>query len=277
MAKTHPDMWEALGGKDWKPRKKKKEIKYGCPHCLSQENLSRKRRLERYNDYKDDLRTLAKKYRFEMPVAGWSIYFYFPMPKSWSAKKKSLFDSSKQKPASATSTMTVENPFLRAGLKEQSKVTTHGAVKYTTTGSDFVDQFARVTDYKAPRSYAAISADMEKLWNQNKLLTLCLVFYIRMITRVVQFFNGSKTETTQRGQGLKHEGIFRMMWIAINASDTFWKNISLFISVGSWKDIVTMLSYDLQFNGWKDRVLDWNKFGLLLLAGLENTNTSAKN
>ena len=57
---------------------------------MSQENLSRKRRLERYNDYKDDLRTMAKKSQFEMPVAGWSIYFYFPMPKSWSAKKKAL-------------------------------------------------------------------------------------------------------------------------------------------------------------------------------------------
>lgn len=190
------------------------------------------------------------------------------------AKKKSLFDNSKQKTASATSTMTVENPFLRAGLKEQNKVTTHGAVKYTTTGSDFVDQFAKVTNYKAPRSYAEISADMEKLWNQNKLLTLCLVFYIRMITRVVQFFNGKKTESTQRGQGLKHEGIFRMIWLGVNAPDTFWKNIALFISVGSWKDIITMLSYDLQFNGWKDRVLDWNKFGQLMLAGLENTNTS---
>lgn len=52
------------------------------------------------------------------------------------AKKKSLFEN---KPASATSTMQVENPFLRAGLKEQSKVVPHGAVKYTTTGSDFVD------------------------------------------------------------------------------------------------------------------------------------------
>lgn len=90
MAKLHPDMWEALGGSDWKPRKKKKEIKYGCPHCLSQENLSRKRRLERYNDYKDDLRTLAKKAGFEMPVAGWAWYFYFPMPKSWSKKKKAM-------------------------------------------------------------------------------------------------------------------------------------------------------------------------------------------
>lgn len=92
MAKNYPDMWEALGGVNWKPRKKKKEIKYGCPHCLSQESLSRKRRLERYNNYKDELRTLAKEAGFEMPVAGWSVYFYFPMPKSWSKKKKALLE-----------------------------------------------------------------------------------------------------------------------------------------------------------------------------------------
>lgn len=90
MRNNHPEMWEALGGENWKPRKKKKEIKYGCPHCLSQENLNRKKRLERYNDYKDDLRGLAKKAGFEMPVAGWALYFYIPMPKSWSKKKKEL-------------------------------------------------------------------------------------------------------------------------------------------------------------------------------------------
>lgn len=90
MAKLHPDMWAALGGADWKPRKKKKEIKYGCPHCLSQENLSRKRRLERYNDYKDELRTLAKQCGFEIPVSGMALYFYIPMPKSWPKKKKEI-------------------------------------------------------------------------------------------------------------------------------------------------------------------------------------------
>lgn len=190
------------------------------------------------------------------------------------AKKSNLFESRKTTSATSASTMAVTNPFLKAGLKEQSKHTPHGAVKYTTTGSDFVDQFASASHYKAPRTFAQISKDMEKIWAQNKLLTLCLVFYIRMITRVVQLFNGSKTSSTQRGQGLKHEGIFRMMWIALNAPDTFWKNITLFISVGSWKDIITMLSYDLQYNGWKDRVLDWNKFGQLILAGLENPNTS---
>lgn len=59
-----------------------------------------------------------------------------------------------------------------------------------------------------------------------------------------------KTSTTQRGQGLKYEGIMRMTWIALNAPETFWKNITLFIAVGSWKDIILMLSYDIQQNGW---------------------------
>ncbi len=194
------------------------------------------------------------------------------------SKKTSLF-SSAAKPASEsakTSTMVSDNPFVKAGLKESSKTTElgNGSLKYTSSGSDFVDQFGKVTNYKKPRSYAEISKDMSILFAQNKLLTLALTFYIRMITRVVQFFNGDKTSTTQRGQGLKHEGIFRMIWLAINAKETFWKNITLFISVGSWKDIITMLSYDLQYNGWKDRQLDWDKFGALILAGLENPNTS---
>jgi hypothetical protein len=95
-----------------------------------------------------------------------------------------------------------------------------------------------------------------------------------MITRTVSLMDGTKTETTQRGGGLKHEGIMRMIWLHINHPNTFWKNIGLFVSLGSWKDIFVMLSYDLQYNGWANRVLDWEKFGKLILAGLENPNTS---
>ena len=195
------------------------------------------------------------------------------------SKKKTLFSrntTSAQQPATPVSTMVTENPFLRAGMQETSVTSElgNGALKYTTTGSDFVDQFAKATNYKKPRSYAEVSADMSNLWSQNQKLTLALSFYLRMITRVVQFFSGGKTSTTQRGQGLKHEGIFRMIWLAINAPESFWKNITLFISVGSWKDIIAMLSYDLQYNGWENRKLDWNKFGQLILAGLENPNTS---
>lgn len=190
------------------------------------------------------------------------------------SKLNSLFESSKKPIPPTISTMVTDNPFLKAGLKQSTKATPHGAVKYTTSGSDFVDQFANATNYKTPRSFAQVSADMQKLWSKNPLLALCLTFYLRLITRIVQFFDGSKTTDSQRGQGLKHEGIFRMIWIGINYPDTFWKNIILFISIGSWKDIITMLSYDLQYNNWKGRKLDWDKFGALILAGLENPNTS---
>lgn len=61
-----------------------------CPHILSKGGRTRKRRLERYNQYKVDLHELATKMRFEMPVCGWSLYFYIPMPKRWSNKKKIL-------------------------------------------------------------------------------------------------------------------------------------------------------------------------------------------
>ena len=34
-----------------------------------------------------------------------------------------------------------------------------------------------------------------------------------------------------------------------------------------------MLSYDVQYNGWKNRLLDWDFLGNVILAGLENENT----
>jgi len=189
----------------------------------------------------------------------------------FTAKKTSLFE----RPTSGAS-QTAKSPFIQAGMKKAATTTSlgNGAIKLTTTGNDFVDDFGKISNYKAPRTFAEISKTMQLLWSQSPLKTLCILFYIRMITRVVQFFDGSKTTVSQRGQGLKHEGIFRMMWVAINYPSSFWKNITLFISIGGWKDVITMLQYDLVYNGWKDRKLDWDKFGTLILAGLENPNTS---
>jgi len=191
-----------------------------------------------------------------------------------SKKTKLIEVSSKTSKTSASTTMTVsDNPFVRQGIMQESVTTSgNGALKYSTTGSDFVDQFGALSRYRTPRPFAQIHADMAKLWVKSPILALCFVFYLRMITRVVSFFDGTKTENPQRGAGLKHEAIFRYMWVAVNHPDTFWKNITYFIAVGSWKDIITMLSYDLQYNGWSDRKLDWNKLGMLLLAGLENPN-----
>lgn len=59
-----------------------------CRHCLSKHSRARKRRIERYNKYRTDLFFIAKKAGFELPTCGWSLYFYFPVPKRWSKRKK---------------------------------------------------------------------------------------------------------------------------------------------------------------------------------------------
>jgi len=188
----------------------------------------------------------------------------------FTAKQSTLFEAEPK-----TSATTSTNAFVNAGLKKGAKTTSlgNGAVKFETTGNDFVDQFRKLTQYRAPRSYQDIDKDMRLLWGQNKSLALKLTFFTRLITRKVQLWDGTKTSENQRGQGLRHEGIVRMIWVAINKPEVFWANIQLFISIGSWKDIFAMLAYDLEYNGWKDRKLDWGKFGTLILAGLENENS----
>jgi len=167
------------------------------------------------------------------------------------------------------------NPFLAATIKES--VTTksaNGALKFDGTADEFVNQFGSLGSFKEERSFKDVSKSMSVLWAISPRFTVMFSLFIRMITRVTQLFDGSKTETVQRGAGLKNEGILRMMWINIYHREVFWKNIELFISVGAWKDIIQMLNLDLQYNGWKNRALDWDAFGKLILGGLENPNTS---
>jgi hypothetical protein len=186
----------------------------------------------------------------------------------FTTKKTSLFEVPSRK---ATST----NAFVNAGLKKSAETRSgNNALKFSTTGNDFVDQFGKLGSYKELRPFDEISKDTQLLWSQNPTLTMCFIFFIRLITRVVSLFTGEKTSTVQRGSGLKHEGIMRMIWVHINHPETFWKNIKLYISIGSWKDIFQMLQYDLEYNGWDHRALNWNEFGNLILAGLENPNTT---
>jgi len=184
-------------------------------------------------------------------------------------KQKSLFEVP-VKPGQSKSS----NAFVNAGLKKSAKTLSGNmALKYSTTGNHFVDQFGKLGAYKSPRSFNEISSDTQLLWSSNPFITVCFIFFIRIVTRIVTLFTGEKTSTVQRGAGLKHEGIMRMIWLHINHSETFWKNIKLYISISSWKDIFKMLQYDLEYNGWDGRVLNWNEFGNLILAGLENPNT----
>ena len=182
-------------------------------------------------------------------------------------KLTNLFDSNKE-----------SNQFIKEALKE-SHVTEskNGAKKYDTSGDDFVDNFAAISYFKEPREYDEVAKDMELLWSQDPLLCLKLSVYIRMITRkskVIKNDGFIEELKVQRGAGLKHEGLMRMLWLAVNQPSTFKANIYIFISAGCWKDIIKMLSLDLQYNGWKDRKLDWSFLFLVILAGLNNPDTA---
>ena len=149
----------------------------------------------------------------------------------------------------------------------------NGALKLTSTGDPFVDQFGLISQYRQLRPYSSISKDMQELWDIDPMYTLKLLFYIRLITRKVKFSNGTETSKVQKGAGFRHESFMRMLWLAVNHSDTFYKNLPLFITIGSWKDIIQLMSYDLQYHGWDNKVLDFDKMSDFILAGLENPNT----
>lgn len=171
-----------------------------------------------------------------------------------------------------------ENKFLKEGLKETSVTSSgNGAKKYSTSGNDFVDNFAAVSYFKEPRSYEEVSKDMELLWSQNPVLCLKLAVYIRLITRKSKIVKDDGTVEeleVQRGQGLKNEGIMRMLWLAINQPLTFKSNFAYFIAAGSWNDVFEMMSLDLQYHGWKNRKLDWKFFSLVIGAGIINPETT---
>lgn len=177
-----------------------------------------------------------------------------------------------------TSLMSPKNSFIKEGIKLSSVTASNeGAKKYSTSGNDFVDQFAAISHYKEPRSYNDVDKDMYLLWSQNPLLCLKLAVYIRLITRKSKVIKKNKTVKQldiQKGTGLKNEGIMRMLWLAIHYPKTFKANINIFIAAGSWKDIFQLLSLDLQYNGWKKRKLDWNFLYNVIVSGLINPNTT---
>lgn len=171
-----------------------------------------------------------------------------------------------------------KNQFVEQALKVSNEtVSGNGAKKYSTSGNAFVDNFAAISYFKEPRSYNEVAKDMELLWSINSELCLKLAIYIRLITRksrVVKDDWSVEELEVQRGQGLKNEGIMRMLWLAINQPNTFKANFSYFISAGSWRDVFQMLSLDLQYHGWNKRKLDWNFLYLTIGAGITNPETT---
>lgn len=171
-----------------------------------------------------------------------------------------------------------ENLFIKEAIKASNEcLSGNGALKYSTSGNDFVDDFASIAKYKEPRSYEEVAKTMQLLYSIDKVKAVKMAIFIRLITRKSQVMKDKSVETleeVQRGQGLKNEGIMRMLWLALNHSNVFKVNLPLFIAAGSWKDVITMMNLDLQFHGWKGKKLDWAFFGKVIKAGLLNPGTS---
>lgn len=187
-------------------------------------------------------------------------------------KQTQLFDNSKK---ATNLTKGSKTPlFVQKAMKKSVETLSgNGAKKLSSTLDSFVDQFGKLGTYKAPRSFSEIEKDCEILWAEDQLNAVKFTGYLRTIPRKVQLPDGSFTTEPQKGGELKHEPIMRMIWLSQKAPDVFWKNVGLFVSLGSWHDIFTMLQSDLIYNGWENRKLDWKRFGDLILSALENKNT----
>lgn len=183
------------------------------------------------------------------------------------SKKTQLFSTKEKQKTSDTS------PFVQAGLKKKAESRSgNDSVKYSTTGMPFVDQFGKLGECKKPRPFAEIAKDCEALWAEDPLKAVKMSFYIRTITRPTDF-NGKTTSITQRGAELKHEGIMRLMWLYTKDRNTFLANLDLLPVLGSWKDIIIMLQYDLVYHGWEKKILPWNLMGAFILSALGDNNT----
>lgn len=191
------------------------------------------------------------------------------------SKKTSLFPVRAKQTTSAQTAPKKGNAFVKAALKKKAEIHPgNGALKYSTTGNAFVDQFGKLGSYKAPRPFGEIVKDCEALWAEDPLKAVRMSVYIRMITRPVQMLdNEIKLSVNQKGAELRHEGIMRMIWLSQKAPETFARNIELFVAAGSWKDIITMMQYDLVWHGWNGKVLDWDLLGGMLLHYLKEEHT----
>lgn len=155
--------------------------------------------------------------------------------------------------------------------REHHTLSENGSDKYTTTGNVFLDDFAMLSKYKAPRDVDAIFETMDKLWSHDPLRTLQITVFLRLITRKTVLFNGDKL-STQRGQGLKHEFLGRLLWLANKHADTFEKNMQYFVVAGSWKDVFDLMRYDLSYNGKEHPMLDWKFIMQFIYIGLQDAS-----
>ena len=140
----------------------------------------------------------------------------------------------------------------------------------------FLDQFVRMPGIiETKRSYEEVAKDMEKLWKLNPTNCIRIAAVAKQVaTNMVSKVEASTEENMNlQDFSLTNEGILRMFWLASKQKITFAANVAYFISVGSWKDIFSLLTIDIMMNGWNHRKLDWVFLKSVIVAGLINEDT----
>ena len=156
----------------------------------------------------------------------------------------SQFENNKNKHMN-TKTATKTNAFINAANFRSTTLTENGAVTNVTTGSAIVDQFGKAGNFRG-RPIEEVFADQARIWEENAEAALRFPFYLRMVTRKVKVNADNETDKVQNGQGARDESFKRLLWIAKEKPEVFYNNIWALPLVGSWKDIWTLMFYDIK-------------------------------
>jgi len=157
------------------------------------------------------------------------------------------------------------NEFINALDFNGMTLTENGALTNKSTGAVLTDQFGKAANYRG-RNIDEVFADQKALWDEDADKALRFPFYLRMVTRKTKVNDENTTDKVQKGQGARDEAFKRLLWIAAFHPESFYKNIWVLPLIGSWKDIWTLLFYDVEFKVnalKKDVMFELIKQGLL--------------
>ena len=132
--------------------------------------------------------------------------------------------------------------------------TENGATTYLTSGKELIDQFGHAGT-AIGRPIETVFSEQEAIWNENPVMALRFPFYLRLITRKIKVSENAKTDSIQKGAGLKDESLKRLLWIAKYHPNVFEKNIWLLPVVGSWKDLWTLMCMGFEYHIQLDHAL----------------------
>ena len=158
-------------------------------------------------------------------------------------------------------------PFLDANTKGYKDTRTENtAISHSSTGDVILDDFAKSGAFRN-RGTEEIFKTMNVLWRTNPALAFKLALYLRLITRRIKGFFA--TEEVQKGQGNKDESLRRLLWVAYEQPEIFYKNLWLIPLIGSFKDLWVLMGID-----YKEK-LDREQFFEVMARGLRNENLRA--